>query len=534
MLRRCLALVSMYCSAFAGVSLRAEVQLNLTDFDPACGQPDHNCRGAFQKAFEAAAKSGAEKSDGATVHLPAGTFPVDFPELSNDVRAGRPFGSESLISVPPRVTIQGHVDSGGAPDTIVEWKIASMPVFIFAGASGAGMRDLHLRFTGSMPTSFPYGDIALLRALGYKPTFPHAAQMSGGNYEMFSFAMLFDSEHCVFENLVFDSANHDNQHVFGFGFNLKGRGVSVGGGGGGLNATADGNRFSGITLMDDVMGLLISGQENLVVENIIADRRGSSVNIAPGHVLYFTGSNLFGPDGKATVIMSRNVRVTNISEGPHTYSNTHALGTLAIKYIDGGTFEHIASEHPVGLIQTLFAVKNLTFTDLNWSNDATICDEPADSCGTPVINSVVSKPGEPPIENLRFTNIALKSTREPLTTNLTGTTIHIDGIRIETPPMFRKTANLSAPYSVLGIKEATGVTVKNFVYVPLLTSLDADAKYNQPFVCWGSCVNVKADVTVKWPGNVPMPVAGHRSVTSGIQFDKPDSNNSIVSRTETN
>src|SRR5580698_2179171 len=125
MLRRCLALVSMYCSAFAVVSLRAEVQLNLTDFDPACGQPDHNCRGAFQKAFEAAAKSGAEKSDGATVHLPAGTFPVDFPELSSDVRAGRPFGSESLISVPPRVTIQGHVDSGGAPDTIVEWKIAS-------------------------------------------------------------------------------------------------------------------------------------------------------------------------------------------------------------------------------------------------------------------------------------------------------------------------------------------------------------------------------------------------------------------------
>jgi hypothetical protein len=519
----------MCCSVFGAASPRGEVQFNLTDFDAACGQADHNCRGAFQKAFEALKKSG-----GGTVQLPAGIFSIDFPELSNDARAGRPFGSESLLSVPSGVTIQGHVDASGDPDTIIEWKIASMPVFVFAGASGSGMKDLHLRFTGSMPTSFPYGDMALLRALGYKPTFPHQAQMSGGNYEMFSFAMLFDSEHCDFENLIFDSATHDNQHVFGLAFNVKGKGVSVAGGGGGLNATADGNRFSGIKVFDDVMGLLISGQENLVVENVTADRRGSAANIAPGHVVYFTGSNLFGPDGKATVIMSRNVRVTNISEGLHTYSNAHALGTLAVKYIDGGTFEHIVSQHPAGLIQTLFAVKNLTFTDMNWSTDASICEEPADYCGTPVINSVVSKPDEPQTENLRFTNISLKSTREPLTTNLTGTTIDIDGIRIETPPVFRKTANLGAPYSVLGVKEASGVTVKNFVYVPLLTALDEGAKYNQPFVCWGSCSNVKADVTVKWPGSVPAAPAGHRLVTSGIQFDKPGANNSIVSRTETN
>jgi hypothetical protein len=129
--RKCLALVSICCSVFAGASLRGEVQLNIRDFDPACGQPDHNCRSAFQKAFEAAAKAG-----GATVHLPAGTFPVDFPELSNDVRTGRPFGIESLISVPPGVTVQGHVDASGVPNTVIEWKITSMPVFLFVGASG--------------------------------------------------------------------------------------------------------------------------------------------------------------------------------------------------------------------------------------------------------------------------------------------------------------------------------------------------------------------------------------------------------------
>lgn len=509
--------------------LSAAVAVNLTDFDAACGQPGHNCRGAFQKALEAAGKAG-----GGTVRLPAGTFPIDFPEVSNDVPSARPLAAGSLISVPPRVVLRGHLDSGGVPDTVVEWKITSIPVLVFAGAADAGMKDLHLRFTGVTPARFPYGDVALLSALGFRPTFPYPDQMSGGNYEMFSFALLFDSEHCVFENLIFDSATRDNQHVFGFALNVKGKGVRVAGGAGGLTGLAEGNRFSRIRLYDDVMGFLISGQENLVVEDVTADRRGSTASIAPGHVIYFTGSNLFSPDGKPTVAMSRNIRVTNLSEGPHTYSNIHSLGTLAIKYVDGGVFEHIASQHPAGLIQSLAATQNLTFTDLKWSSDAAICEEGADSCGAPVINSVVSKPGEPPIMNLRFTNIQLSSSRESLTTNLTGRTIELDGIRIETPPAFRKTPNQSAPGSVLGLRDASDVTIRNFVYLPVLTSFDPGAAYNQPLVCWGACTNIKADVSVRWPRGVALPPAGHRAITSGIQFDKPGANNSIVSRTEIN
>lgn len=499
----------------------------IADFDPACGQRGHNCRMAFQKAFEAARKAG-----GGTLRLPAGTFSIDFPEVAQDVPSGRPLDAGSLLVVPPRVVVQGHLDAGGAPDSIIEWRISSMPVFVFSNASGSGMRDLHIRFTGTTPAVYPYGDIALLRALGLRPTFNGANQMSGGNYEMFSFALLLDSGHCVFDNLVFDSAVHDNRNVFGFAFNVKGGGVVVAGGGGGLTTTVEGNRFSHIQLSDYVMGLLLAAQQDVVIEDITADRRGSTTGIAPGHVIYFTGSNLFGPDGKATVGLSKNVKVTNVSEGPHTWSNSNSLGTLAVKYIDGGTFEHIVSRHPLGLIQSLNTVKNLTFNDLHWSGESSPCAENAHYCGSPVIESVLSKPGEPPIENLRFTNISLKSTVESITTNLTGKTIEVDGLTIECSPEFRKTPYQQAPYGVLGMKEVSGANIRNFVYSPVLTSLDPAARYNQPFVCWGSCTDVKADVKIIWPRSVPAPAAGHPAVTSGIQFDKPGNRNSIVSHRE--
>jgi hypothetical protein len=530
MSRKYLVLISAALSLFGSDLLGAETVINIKDFDAACGKPQHNCHDAFQKAFAAAAKAG-----GGTVQLEAGTFYVDFPGLANDNQPGKALDAGSLLSVPPRVIVRGHTDGAGNSDSIIEWKITSIPVFVFAGASGSGMSNLHLRFTGTTPQSFPYGDVAMLRALGYKPTFQQANQMSGGNYEMFSFAFVFDSEHCVFENLLFDSATHDNQHVLGFGLNAKGKGVNVASGSGGLNGNADGNRFSSIKFYDYVMGMLVSGQENLVIENVVGDRRGSTAKIAPGHIVYFTGTSGFGANGRGLTTLSRNVRVTSISEGPQTYSNAVSLGTLSIKFVNGGTFEHIHSQHPMGLIQSIVSSENLTFNDLVWSSDSAVCDQPESiqSCGVPVIESVMSKPEDPPTGNLKFSDIHLKSTRESITTNITGKGIVIDGLTIETPPMFRKTNYQQAPYGVLGLKNASDVTIRNFIYTPILTSLDSGAKYNQPLVCWGECANVKADVDIKWPAGIAQPGKGHPAITSGIQFDKPGTTNSISSRIDT-
>ena len=385
------------------------VTLSLADFDAACGQPQHNCRTAFQKAFEAAARAG-----GGTLRLPAGTFTVDFPEVSGDVSSGRPLQKSSLIMVSSNVTIEGHADAAGMPDTTIEWKVTSIPVFVFANASSSGMTNLHFRFTGVAPARYPYGDVALLRALGFNPTFPHENQMSGGNYEMSSVVMLLGSEHCTFSNLVFDSAAHDNQHVFGFAFNVKGKGLVTAGFGGGLSETALNNRFSNIRIYDYVMGLMMAGQENLLIENVTADRRGSSSAIAPGHLIYLTATSLFGAKGVVKRTLSKNVTVKNIQEGPQTYGNNQALGTLAIKSVNGGSFKSVISHHPAGLIQSLQADQNLEFDDLQWYGDKNYCTEGGERyCDTPVIESVASTAEDPPIQSLSFRNVLVQSTLRP-------------------------------------------------------------------------------------------------------------------------
>lgn len=256
------------------------------------------------------------------------------------------------------------------------------------------------------------------------------------------------------------------------------------------------------------------------------------MQIPPGHVIYFSGTNLVSPDGKLTNLWSKSVKVSNVSEGPHTYSNIHSLGTLAVKYIDGGTFDHVNSQHPVGLIQSIVGVRNVTFSELNWSTDSGACSESVEACGVPVIEAVQGKQGEADIENVHFTNVSIKSTHDTVTTNLNGKGIEIDGLTIETPPFFKKNRNQGARSAALNLRDAAGADVKNYVYVPLLSSVDPGAAYNQPFACWGACTNVKVDVTVKWPKGVAMPATGHPALKSGIQFDKPGTNNTITSRTE--
>ena len=503
------------------------VRLNLLDFDPACGQSQHNCRDAFQKALEAAARAG-----GGTVTLPAGRFFVDFPEVPNDLQSGPPLRRNSLVVVPSHVTIAGHVDAQGAPDSTIEWKATGIPVFVFANSSYSGMKDLHFRFTGVAAARYPYGDVALLRAMGFNPTYPHSNQMSGGNYELSAVVMLFGSEHCAFDNLLFDSAIHDNQHVFGFAMNLKGKGVVTGTAGSGLTDTAADNSISNIRISDFIMGLLIAGQENLLVENVIADHRGSNSAVAPGHVIYFTGTAVFDLKGVVKRISSRNVTVRNVQEGSDTYNNSQALGTLAIKSVNGGSFKSVTSHHPAGLIQVLQADQNLQFDDLQWISDRNYCAEGGERfCDTPVIGSAASAPEDAPMQGLSFRNVVVQAASREVSVDIEGADITIDGLTIKTPPIWRK--GQTAPAAIFSLTRASNARVTNFIYEPVLTSFDPAAKYNQPFFCWGACSNVHVDMIVKWPKNVPVPKPGERAITPGFQIRKDGDNNLATSRIET-
>ncbi len=516
-LLRITAAITFQVFMFTGNSLA--VTLNLRDFDAACGEAQHNCRLAFQTGLRA-----VEKAGGGTLVLPPGNFLIDFPDVANDAINGPPIQPNTLISVPSRVTIQGHLNPKGVPDSIIEWKITSVPVFVFASSSFSGMRDLHLRFIGSLPTRYPYGDIELLKALGFYPTFPHYNQMSGGNYEMSSAVYLFNSEHCTFDTLIFDSQTQDNNRALGIAININGAGLELGPTSG-LSRAAEGNTFTNIVLRDYLMGIVPHAQSNVVIENIDADWRGSSKAMAPGHVIYFTAGNLWERDGSVKRISSSKVTVRNITEGPHTLSNVVSFGTLALKYINGGSFQHVFSQHPAGLIQSMLAVQNVSFEDMRWSTDYDLCGEQeAAACGVPVINCVMTK--EDLLNgNDKFTNVAFKSTIEPIFVQLIGSHFDVNGITIETPPTYRK--GQTNAVSALLIKDSDHIEVKGYSYIPRLTSVERQQKYNTPVGCFGTCSDVHVDANVKWPKGVPHPPSNHALLRAPSQDQRPDVKNSL-------
>lgn len=490
--------------------------VQLTDFDAKCGVADHNCWAAFQQAFTALRRNG-----GGTLHLPEGTTRVQIPGISENMvpNAAKPIPPNTLLGVPPNVTIVGHKDASGQPTSVIDWSNNSVPVFIFLRASNSGMRDVHARFVGSMPDKFPYGDENVLRGLGLNPSYPHLNQLSGGNYELFAFIFVVDSDNCVFDNMILDAAVTDNAHSFGFGFNLKGKGLILDGGQGGLSAQATGNKISNVTLYDFVMGMLISGQDNLTVENIMAGRRASTMAIAPGHVIYTTFQNMFDQNGGATRTVNRGVKIDRISEGPTVHSNLHALGTLAIKAIDGGTISNIRSEHPMGLIHTLYAVRNVTFSHLSWENDYDPCDDTQESCGIDVITAAQTDDEPIHMENLTFSDVTLKSAHRHVGVTFVGSNLTLDGFSIESPA---ELATHGSPCAIC-LKNADHVRVLNYNYHPKVTRAGGSTAYAAPLTAFSPSHNVEADVVTTWPREMPRSSA----ISSKVPDHDPESHNVV-------
>ncbi len=481
----------------------------IQDLDSNCGQPGYNCRAAFQNAFNMFAAAG-----GGTLTLPAGTYFVDFPELAQNVTSAPWFTAGSLIAVPPNTTIQGHLNATGVPDSVIQWQSTSAPIFTFAKASNSSMKNLRVTFVGTTATNFPYGDVVLLRALGYNATYPHQNTMSGGNYEMFTFAMVFDSDNTLFNNITFDSATRDNNHVTGSVINVKGKGVVLGGGGG-LTALANGNQISNILISNYLNGFTVSGQNAFTMSNISGDWRGSNAGGGPGHLIYTTDTYDIDPNGNLiAIIPSTNVTLQNISEGPNTFDNTNAGGTLAIKCINGGVVNNITSQHPVGLIQTLYEDVNVTFSNMTWSSNYDLCANYPNNCAGPIIYSTGSSSQAFPIQNLTFNNVNLTSTVTPISVLLMGDGLTVNGMNIKTPPIFLP--NQVAKTAVLGLKATAQANVTNFTYTPLITSFDPNGNYNNPLVGWNPTSNVTAQVNINWPSSIPVPT-GKSIISSGFQ-----------------
>lgn len=473
--------------------------LKLQSFDPLCDgtHPAENCRGAFQRAFASLATTGG------TVSLPAGTFLIDYPDLSQNVTAGFPVTRATLLVVPPHVQILGAKNQNGSPATTITWSFTSVPIFIFAKSSRAAMRNIHGQFTGTIPTYHPYGDINLLQALGYPVTFPHQNQMSGGNNEMQSFVYEFDSDNCIFDNIWLDAPPHDGTHLIWHGFNIKGKGV-ITQNGGGLSRLAYGNVISHVHIQDHIMGILIAGQDHLTIDSVSGDWRGSVAGTAPGHLIYTTLADVFDASGAAKkVLSSTNSTISNIVEAGNTYGNSASGGTLAIKALRNSAIINVQSGHPEGLIQTIYDDQNDTFTNLNWYSTADLCTMAPDNCSTPVIYSTAEVAPVPKTSGLTFRNVSITSTVTPITTLFGGDNLVIDNIRISTPMTFLP--GQSAANAVLGIKGTSKATITRYTIAPITQGYDPNTPYNLPFEGWAQTSNAKVDMTVVWPGGEPLP-----------------------------
>jgi hypothetical protein len=324
---------------------------------------------------------------------------------------------------------------------------------------------------------------------------------------------------------LFDSATHDNDHVFGVAINLKGKGV-IERNGGGFSNLATGNSITNIQLYDFVHGFVTAGQNNLLVENIVADRRGSTMSIAPGHVLYTTALVEYDASGIRTFLVSTNVTVQNITEGPDTYSNVHSAATLATKFINGGSVNNIQSQHPKGLDETIQAVQNVTFSNMTWSSNYPICQDTPDNCYTAKINFAASPAGMAPSSNITFKNINLKSIEPIIAAIFMADNLTVDGISVTTSPNL-----LPAQTGGRGIVETELMNqgrIKNYTYSPLITSYDPTRKYNSPFRAWKNSSNVNADVTINWPQAVPVPSSESFIINPSVDnAHTPQANNSF-------
>lgn len=398
---------------------------NLASFGAQPNQPSRNSRDAFQKAFSQLGRSG-----GGTLQLPAGDFYIDYPEIARDldpkdqsnavrIKSARP-SPDKLLIVPAGVVIRGAGAASSHPATRIHWKINSVPLFSFS-ADGAGIDNVEFVYDGLQPHFFPFQQEHFLQAVGIN------ARWLGGPYELSAAIYVIGASHLRFSNLSFRSSTVDNQHTFAFGIIMKGQGVipepdpamvrqmQAGSrmAGGGLAGCVNDNRVENVHFEDFVMGILASGQCNLVLSHISANHRGSWYqsfdpshesggeikNIpGPGHVIYMTFQNAYDIEAEddstaATQKMYRgttrntNVVIEHISEGPDTLSNYNSLGTLALKNMQGGTVRDVVSKHPAGAIQSIVDVHGLEIQDVHWSSARDICQEigPRGVCGVPVI-----------------------------------------------------------------------------------------------------------------------------------------------------
>jgi hypothetical protein len=563
--------------------------IELTSFGSQLNTGRVNSRSAFQAALAVMAKEG-----GGTVHIPAGQYIIDFPDLASDVDPKQATNSSILregsltahkiIVVPANTTLLGDVDSAGKPTTIIHWKVTSVPLFGFVSASHSGWQNCRFVFDGTQPQFFPWSQEKYLSTVGF------GASGLGAPYELSTVIYTIGSEELTFENLSFESGAKplDNKHTLGFGIVSNGKGpvpvpprqvlsqlaptakVS----GGGLSGTVRGNVFKSLRFSAFVMGVLATGQEDPVFEDISGNWRGSWYRSfdpdrehgakpqyipAPGHLLYLSFQPTFdvGHSGEPIfhgLVRNKNVKIHKVSEGSDTLSNYNSLGTLALKSIDGGTVQTVLSGHPAGLLQSMADTHNLSLQDLTWKSERDLCAEPdsKENCNMPTIilnSQMFTSPSAGFNENVIFRNVTLRSKHhsarfqidapnlstesaaQPANMSIASTKalraappshhIRVDGLLIECPPKPPDAG--SANKGIIQVA-ASETSFRNVTYTPLPMIAAPSEKVNPAVVLTSVSSNSAVDIRIHTTSSQPVdgrvskviderPAAEHGTIT---------------------
>jgi hypothetical protein len=235
---------------------------------------------------------------------------------------------------------------------VVEFDSLQRPLFVFLNCSSGGISGSPvLRFVGKTPVRNKDSLRTVLGGLGFQQDYSF-----GGVYETWN-VILSNSSNMHFDNLDIRSLNLSEESVIPIVINLKPKTA-------GLRAV--GNRIDNLTINGFQHGILFYGQEGLHINGVNADYRAGLDEIAPGHVVYSTGTNI-------PAVRSRNVVIRGVTDGPNPInwpaSRDHNLGTLAIKALEQSKIEKIRSYHPAGLITSIADNDRNEFEDLCWTSN---------------------------------------------------------------------------------------------------------------------------------------------------------------------
>jgi hypothetical protein len=528
------------------------VAISVWSFGATPNERGSNFRTPLQHAFEALQRRG-----GGTLLIPKGHYYLDFPDIASDIDPAAPISRPALqngaltrsklVLVPADTKIRGEKDANGQPATYIHWKSTGFPILSFVNADHSSLVDLAFIFDGTQPQFFPWSQEQFLSAVGLN------ACCLAGPYELSTVVYTISSSHLKFENLAFMSGQQppDNEHTFAFGIVTKGTGpiapatrqdisalrLNQSMPAGGLTDCVTGNTYQSLRFNGFVMGMVLSGQCEAIVDNIAGNERGSwfrsfapsretEPKIAfigpPGHLIYFTAQPVFditrslshaeGERRIHSVIRNRRVTIRNVKEGPSTLSNYNSLGTLALKNIEDGTVENIESSHPEGLLQTMADAHNVSLQNMTWTSQRNLCDEPdaQSNCNVPVIGLVpgANEPGMDGFsDHIVFKNITLRSPHWATIFQVSSPekgpmsrAITVDGLLIECAPFLHK--GQTGPKGII-TTQAEDSTFSNVTYAPVVSAENSTEPVNYAASFWLPIMNTTLDMTIRQPHGLP-------------------------------